>query len=161
MKRPLVIINTIGIVLIIGYLSYLGFNAFRSGYPWALLCYNCKSCNAACILGIDPQGFITAAYANDPDIYIYATNIRISLQEAYDRDPGMTMIADDDIITVREALTKRGIPPQTEIITYRMRARDAAKYCLDCGACDKACPIRLPISSIFNHLKKHDSFGEK
>lgn len=161
MKRPLVILNTIGIVLIVGYLAYLGYNAFRSGYPWALVCYNCKSCNASCILGIDPQGFIEAAYANDPDIYIFATNIRMSLQKAYDMDPAMTLIAGNDIVTAREAIKKRGIPPQTEIITYRMRARDAAKFCLDCGACDKACTIKLPISSIFQYLKKHNKFGEK
>ena len=161
MKRKLVIINVIGVTLIVGYLAYLAFNAFRSGYPWALICYNCKQCNASCILGIDPQGFIASAYANDPDIYIYATNIRMTLQKAYNTDPGMTLKAGNDTITAQEALKLRNIPPETEIITYRMRARDAAKICLDCGACDKACPITLPVSSIINHLKKHDSFEEK
>ncbi len=161
MKRKLVIINTIGIVLIVGYLAYLAFGAFRSGYPWSLVCYNCKQCNASCILGMDPQGFIESAYANDADIYMYATNIRMTLQKAYDIDPGMTLKAGNDTITAREALESRGIPPEAEIITYRMRARDAAKICLDCGACDKSCPIKLPVSSIIRHLKQHDSFGSE
>lgn len=159
MKQKLVIINTIGIVLIVGYLAYLAFDAFRSGFPWALVCYNCKKCNESCILGIDPQGFIESAYADDADIYIYATNIRMTLGKAFSIDPAMVLIADDDMITAREALEKRGISPETEIITYRMRARDVAKICLDCGACDRSCPIKLPISSIFKYLKKHDSFG--
>ena len=161
MKRKLVIINSVGAIIILAYLALLGVNAFKSGYPWSVLCYNCKRCNPVCVLGIDPQGFIAAAYSSDPNVYIYTTNVRLKMHDAMDIDPGMEIIANGEKTTPAAALGKKGLDPDMEVISYRVRARDAAVFCLDCGACEKACPLSLPISTIARDLKKDGVFRGK
>lgn len=161
MKRTLIIINSIGVIIILVYLALLYLNAFGSGYPWSVLCYNCKRCNPVCVLGIDPQGFIAAAYSSDPDVYIYATNIKMRLSDAARIDTAMEIIVNGEKTTSARALGEGRVDTDTEIVSYRMKAHDAAAFCLDCGSCERACPLSLPISVIARDLKNDGAFRGK
>lgn len=154
-------VNACGIVLAVGFLIYLCANALYSGYPWSLICYYCKKCNAPCVVGIDPQGFITSSYSNDPNVSMYVTNGRLPLGRAMEVDPSMVVQAEDGRKLSAAVMKGSGVDPGREVLTYRMRAKDAAQLCLSCGACEKACPIGLPISAIVKDLREHGAFRGK
>jgi len=111
-------------------------------------------------LGIDAQGFISAVNANDPDIYILATNVRMSAKKAYDTDPGIILMLNRKKISVKDALGQSLVQPDTEVVTFKMKAKDAAKVCIDCTACEKICPLHLPLLKIIKDLKKDGKFSE-
>ncbi len=146
-------INIFLFTAIVFYLGFIGARAFFSGYPFSLICYNCKSCDSICVIGIDPQGFMAASVADDPDIYIYVTNYRIYAGEAEKLDPDMIIQCNDKKIKVSAALNEGLISRDTEIITYKMKAKDAAKVCIECAACERVCPVKLPILDVIKGLK--------
>lgn len=133
-------------------------NATLARHPWAITCYNCKACNLRCPLGIDPSGYVTAALTGNPDHMMYATNIRISLDEANKVDPEMLINYQENFMTAHKALFGLGLSAETEIRVHKMRAKDAAKYDLLCGNCQKTCPINLPIEDIIRDLREDGSF---
>ncbi|MEN6438798.1 MAG: hypothetical protein ABFD97_09460 [Syntrophobacter sp.] len=128
-------------------------NALASRQPWVLFCYKCKACDSSCILGIDPQGFVDAALAGDPRVYIYATNVRLRLSKAAAIDPNMVIVTDGGKVTARAALNELRIDPATEIVTYQVQARNAAQFCVRCGACERSCVLGLPLLRAINQLR--------
>lgn len=161
MKKFFLYINIACYVLIAGFLATTIVTAMQSGYPWTLTCYNCMLCRRICPLGLDPYGFVSAAITNDPDLYIAATNVRMRLGEAYNLDPQMLLRRKDGRTeTVRQMLC-RGVMHDREITAYKMKVKDAARFCLLCGSCDKACPIKLPVISIVKDLQDDGKFNRK
>jgi L-lactate utilization protein LutB len=158
MKKVFVRINTVFYVLIICFLGVPVITCLQSGYPWTLTCYNCVLCRQACPLGIDPHGFIMAAMTNDPELYIGASNIRLRVGEAFDLDPQMELKIGGGEITAAKAL-EHGVARSKEVVTSKMRAKDAAKYCPLCGNCAKKCPIKLPVLKIIEDLKDDGKFN--
>ena len=148
--------NVILTLVIVALLLGPGGGAIRSGYPFSLLCYNCKACDSSCVLGIDPQGFITSSQSGDPDMYILASNIRLNAAEALARDPGMVITVKGRHITIRQAVESGAITTCDEVMSYRMRARDAAHYCVLCAACEKVCPLSLPLLWIIRDLRNQE-----
>ncbi len=132
-------------------------NALMSRQPWVLFCYKCKACDSSCILGIDPQGFVDAALAGDPRIYIYATNVRLRLSKAADIDPDMIVVAEGRKVTARAALSELHISPAAEVPTYQVRARDAARFCVLCGACERSCVLGLPLLRAIGQLREQEA----
>ena len=61
-------------------------------------------------------------------------------------------------MTARKALLGLGLSAETEIRVHKMKAKDAAKYDLLCGNCQKTCPINLPIEDIIRDLREDGSF---
>lgn len=158
MKKTYLYVNVCCYLCIAGYLAVCAATALRSGYPWAMTCYNCVSCRQICPLGIDPYGFISAAITNDPDIYVPATNIRMTLGQALDLDPGMTLrLSDKTLVTARE-LARTEPDRSREVTTFRIKVKDAAAFCPLCGNCDRVCPIKLPVLSIIEELKYDAKF---
>ncbi len=149
-------INIFLITIIIVYLGFIGVRAFQSGYPFALICYNCKACDSVCVLGIDPQGFMAASVSNDPNIYIYVTNFRIHAGEAEKMDPDMIIQWNGENISVSSALSRGLVNIDTEVMTFKMRAKDAAAICIECAACERVCPVKLPILDVIRGLKNID-----
>lgn len=146
-------------LLLTVFLGLLGGHALANRQPWALTCYNCKACTAACVLGIDPQGFVAAQLANDPDLPIYATNIRLSVQKAQALDPDLEITREGRHLTLRQAVAQFGLRPSDEVVTYRMKARHAAALCLECAACEKACVLELPLLRAIRQLKTQNPTG--
>jgi len=151
-------INTVTAVFLATILMVMIVNAALTRHPWAITCYNCKACNSECPLGLDPSGYVTVALTANPDYMMYATKVRISLEEAYQVDPGMIINHRGRLLTSQKALTEAGLSPKTEVRVYKMRAKDAAKYDLLCGNCQKTCPINLPIEEIIRDLRKNGRF---
>lgn len=120
-------------------------NALASRQPWTLFCYKCKACNSSCILGIDPQGFVDATLAGDPRVYIYATNVRLKLSQAAAIDPNMVIVTGGKTATAYAALHEMHRSPASEVTTYQVQARDAARFCIRCGACERYCVLGLPL----------------
>ena len=158
MKKIFLRINTICYVAIAGFLAVAVVTSLSSGYPWAITCYNCLLCRQTCPLGIDPYGFVTAASANDPNLYIEATNIRLKLEEAVDIDNNMVLSVGKTKLTTRQAVTQ-GIPADTEVTVFKMKVKDAARLCPLCGNCEKPCPIDLPIMEIIEDLRDDGAFN--
>jgi len=154
MKRRLVFVNAAAIGIVLGVLAAIGVNALRAREPWTLSCYACKNCTATCPLGIDPQGFVTAALAGRGDVYVYATNIRVSAANALALDPKMIVSAGDRRMTAEEATQRLRLRGDAELMTYRMQARHAAGFCLRCGACEKSCVLKLPLLRAIERLRE-------
>lgn len=152
-------INAVTAALLATILMVMMGNATLARHPWAITCYNCKACNLKCPLGIDPSGYVTAALTANPDHMMFATNIGISLKEAAEVDPEMTINHNGTIATARKALFELELPEETEIRVHKMKARDAAAYDLLCSNCQKTCPIDLPIEDIIRDLREDGMFG--
>ncbi|MEN6436952.1 MAG: hypothetical protein ABFD97_00035 [Syntrophobacter sp.] len=153
MKRTLIKLNTTMMVVLVLFLLAIVANALASRQPWVLFCYKCKACNSSCILGIDPQGFVDAALAGDPHVYIYATNVKLQLSKAAAIDPDMIVTAAGKKVSARAALDELHISPATEVVTYQVQARHAAGFCFRCGACERACVLGLPLLREISQLR--------
>jgi len=151
-------INAITAAFLATVLIVMIVNATLARHPWAITCYNCKACNLRCPLGLDPSGYVTAALTANPDHMMYATNIRISLDEANTVDPEMLINYKGNLMTARKALFGLGLSAETEIRVHKMKAKDAAKYDLLCGNCQATCPINLPIEDIIRDLREDGGF---
>ncbi|MEA3255200.1 MAG: hypothetical protein U9Q22_05150 [Candidatus Altiarchaeota archaeon] len=137
-------------------------NAFTSGHPWALTCYQCKACNLKCPLGYDVSVYVAAAVTDNPNLYMSASNLQLTLEEAYGTDPNMqvskTYMADNETMTAREAYNK--YPKDTVVWVRKLRVKDAAKYDPLDGACDPMCPVGLKVTDIIRDLKDDGEFGD-
>jgi hypothetical protein len=156
MKRSLMKFNVAIMGALLLFVLAMVANSLASRQPWVLCCYKCKACNSSCLLGIDPQGFVDAALSGDPRIYIYTTNVRLRLSKAAAIDPDMVVTAADKQVSARVALNDLHIAPETEIITYRVQARNAAEFCIRCGACERSCVLGLPLLRQINELRNSD-----
>ncbi|HYG70568.1 MAG TPA: hypothetical protein VD838_23040 [Anaeromyxobacteraceae bacterium] len=151
MRRALVIVNAVAVCATLGYLGWLLTDAIRARQPWVVTCYDCKACTARCVLGLDPQGFVAAALAGSGDVYVYATNVRLSARRALELDPDMLVTVGDYHPTAREAAAELGL--DAELVTFKLKARDAARFCFRCGACEKGCVLRLPLLRVITQLR--------
>lgn len=87
-----------------------------------------------------------------------ATNIRLRLSEAAEVDPDMMVsIRGEEDLKAERALAN-GSSKDSEITTARMKAKDAAQYCLLCAKCEKSCPVKLPIMNIIEDLRANGKF---
>jgi len=157
MKRSLVIFNSAILSILVLYLLAFIANPLASRQPWVLFCYKCKACNSSCILGIDPQGFVDAALAGDPRVYIYATNVRLRLSKAAAIDPNMVIMVADKKVAAHVALNELHFAPDTEVVTYQVQARNAAQFCIRCGACERSCVLGLPLLREINQLRDQEA----
>ena len=128
-------INLLGYLLIITFIVIIIFKAVAFGHPWSLSCYVCKKCNSSCILGIDPSQLLLAANLNDSNMIIKFKKQDFKLNEALKE----SLLTKDDII-----------------LTNKLRAKDAAKFCIKCKACSKICPFNLPITEVVKELEKNN-----
>jgi hypothetical protein len=119
MKKSILLINIVCHGVIIGFLFIFVVNGLVTGYPWTLTCYNCNICRLACPLGIDPHGFITSALSNDPDLYITADHIRLTLGDAVNLDPEMVLNIDTEKIRAGEAKA-RGMRSDREVVVMHI-----------------------------------------
>jgi len=148
-------INISAYVIIILFLVGIVFKAITFGHPWSLSCYVCKKCTSACIVGIDPSQLLLAANLNDPNLYITVDNLRIKAKDACTIDSSMMVTYNSSDYKLSEAL-KRGVFKEEDFIfTKKMKAKDAAKFCIKCRACTKICPFNLPIIEVVNELSAH------
>jgi L-lactate utilization protein LutB len=150
--------NAIAFVLIASVLALFSYTALSSGHPWALTCYQCRACNLNCPLGYDVASFVTAAATGNPNLYMTAGNLQLTLKEAYETDPEMVVEIKGDMMTSREAIER--YPDKTVVEVRKLRAKDAAKYDPLEGACEPLCPIKLPITDIIRDLKDDGEFNE-
>lgn len=157
MKRSLVILNAGIVSVMVLYLLAFIANPLALRQPWVLFCYKCKACNSSCVLGIDPQGFVDAALAGDPRVYIYATNVRLRLSKAAIIDPNMVIMVANKKVTAHVALNELHVAPNTEVVTYQVQARNAAQFCIRCGACERACVLGLPLLREINQLRDQEA----
>ncbi len=157
MKQSLARFNAAVIGALVLFVLTIVANSLASRQPWVLSCYKCKTCNSSCILGIDPQGFVDAALANDPRVYIYTTNVRLRLARAVEIDPDMIVIAGGKRVAAHAALEDMRILPETEVVTYRVQARNAAQFCIKCGACERSCVLGLPLLRLINQMRDQES----
>ncbi len=156
MNRSLVRFNAAIMGILALFLLAIVANSLASRQPWVLSCYKCKACNSSCILGIDPQGFIDAALAGDPRIYIYTTNVKQRLSKAVAIDPDMVIMVAGKKVTAHAALNDLRIAPDTEVATYQVQARNAAQFCIRCGACERSCVLGLPLLRIISQLRERE-----
>jgi len=132
-------------------------SAFTSGHPWALTCYQCKACNLNCPLGYDVSMYVAAAATDNPDLYMSASNLQLTLEEAYRTDPEMIVEVDDKTMTAEEAYMEYS--NDTVVWARKLRVKDAAKFDPLCGACEPMCPVKLPITNAIRDLKENGRFG--
>jgi len=140
-------------------LASIVINAFISGHPWALTCYQCKACNLRCPLGYDVSLYVEAAATNNPDLYMSASNLQLTLGEAYETDPDMIVEIDGKKMTANDAYNSNRYPNNTIVYVRRLRVKDAAKFDPLDGICDAMCPINLHITKIIRDLKEDGKFG--
>jgi len=152
--RQINVLTFVGIALIMGTLVI---TAFQSGHPWSLTCYQCRACNLKCPLGYDVARFVSAAYSNDPDLYMDAQNLQLRLDAAYETDPNMVVEIEGNTMTAEEAHKK--YPGNMIVYVRKLRVKDAAKFDPLDGACETTCPIDLPITNIIRDLKEDGVFG--
>jgi ferredoxin len=131
-------------------------NAFTSGHPWALTCYQCKACNLKCPLGYDVSVYVAAAATDNPDLYMSASNLQLTLEEAYGTDPDMIVEVEGNRTTANEAHTM--YPGDTIVWARKLRVRDAAKFDPLEGACESMCPVTLQITNVIRDLKEDGKF---
>ncbi|CCK79458.1 MULTISPECIES: hypothetical protein [Desulfobacula] len=158
MKKKFLYINVFCYLCIAAFLAATIGTSLKSGYPWAMTCYNCVLGRQICPLGIDPYGFISAAITNDPEIYVSATNIRMKLGKALDIDPNMTLILPDKSLVTAQTLSLTQKDLDYEVTTHKIKVKDAATFCPLCGNCDRVCPINLPVLKIIEDLKDDGKF---
>ena len=149
-------INLLGYLLIITFIVIIIFKAVAFGHPWSLSCYVCKKCNSSCILGIDPSQLLLAANLNDSNLYITANNIRIKANDALVVDSNMIIKFKKQDFKLNEALKESLLTKDDIILTNKLRAKDAAKFCIKCKACSKICPFNLPITEVIKELEKNN-----
>ncbi|MBD3388001.1 MAG: hypothetical protein GF416_03035 [Candidatus Altiarchaeales archaeon] len=150
--------NVVAFFVIAAILALFAYTAYSSGHPWSLTCYQCRACNLNCPLGYDVAKFVVAAAVDDPDIYMSARNLQLRLDEAYSTDPDMTVEVDGERMTAGEAIERFG---EGLVVEVRMlRVKDAAKYDPLEGACERSCPIELPITDTIRDLKEDGVFNE-
>lgn len=159
MKRSFLYLNVACYLAIGVFLAMTVATALESGYPWAVTCYNCMRCRRVCPLGFDPNGFVSAAIADDPHIYISATNVRLQLTEAFALDTSMLLRHVDGRVRTADQWDRLGLRRDTELTVERMQARHAARFCPLCGSCDKSCPIGLPVTKIIEDLRDDGTFN--
>ncbi len=153
MRRSLIVFNSAIVCTLVLFLLAFIANPLVARQPWVLFCYKCKACNSSCILGIDPQGFVDAALAGDARVYIYATNVRLQLSKAAAIDPDMVIMVANEKVPAHVALNELHIAPNTEVVTYQVQARNAAQFCILCGACERSCVLGLPLLREINQLR--------
>lgn len=151
--------NIVCYLFLAGFLLLFPVLSFVSGYPWVLNCYNCSSCSRSCVLGINPQGFVAAAATNNPQLLMTVTNVRMKLEEAASRDLQMIIAMPDGTRMTAERAIEIGMPSDADIMSVRMTARDAARYCLLCSNCEKDCPVNLKLMNIIKDLKDDEKFN--
>ncbi len=135
-------------------------NAFTSGHPWALTCYQCKACSLNCPLGYDVSVYVAAAVTDNPDLYMGASNLQLTLEEAHRTDPDMLVskeYGEDETMTAREAYDKYA--NDTVVWVKKLRVKDAAKFDPLDGACDPMCPVGLRVTDVIRDLKEDGVFG--
>lgn len=135
-------------------------NAFTSGHPWALTCYQCKACSLNCPLGYDVSVYVAAAVTDNPDLYMSASNLQLTLEEAHRTDPDMLVskeYGEDETMTAREAYNKYA--NDTVVWVKKLRVKDAAKFDPLDGACDPMCPVGLRVTDVIRDLKEDGVFG--
>ncbi len=159
MKRYFLYFNIGAYCSAIAFLGIFPVNAFLTGYPWAITCYNCNICRLACPIGIDPHGFIVAALTNDPDYYISTSHLRLGLAQAQALDKDMPVSAGKLTMKAGKML-ESGVDAEREVNAVAMKAKHVAKFCFLCGNCARRCPIKLPIMDIAEDLAKDGGFGE-
>ena len=111
-----------------------------------------KKCTSACIYGIDSSQLLLAANLNDPELYISVTNVRLSAKDALAVDENMIVTYKSHQYRLSEAIKRDVIKPDDIVLTHKLRASDAAKFCIKCRACQKICPLELPIIEVINEL---------
>jgi L-lactate utilization protein LutB len=151
--------NIICYLFLAGFLLLFPVLSIVSGYPWALNCYNCSSCSRSCVLGINPTGFISAATTNNPQLVMAVSNVRMKLGEAARLDPEMVIATSDGAQMTAEGAIAVGMLSDMEIMSVKMKAQDAARYCLLCGNCEKDCPVNLTLMNIIKDLKDDGKFN--
>jgi predicted aldo/keto reductase-like oxidoreductase len=149
--------NVIAFVVIAAVLALFSYTAVSSGHPWAITCYQCRACNLNCPLGYDVASYLTAATTDNPDLYMTAKNLQITLGEALKTDPKMTVEVNGSVMTSLEAA--KTYSNDTVVNVMRLRAKDAAKFDPVEGACERSCPINLPITDVIRDLKKNGGFS--
>lgn len=127
--------------------------SFRN--PWTASCYSCKKCTSVCILGIDPSQFLTAANLNAPNLYIAVNNLRMKASDAADLDSNMNITFNKKELSLSEAFAKKMVTREDIIFTSKLRAKDAAKFCIKCKSCSNLCPLNLPIVEVVKKLEKN------
>jgi ferredoxin len=131
-------------------------NAFYSGHLWALTCYQCKACSLKCPVGYDVSVYVAAASTDNPNLYMSASNLQLTLEEAYAADPNMIIELGNKTMTSREAYDEYS--NDTTVWARKLRVKDAAKFDPLDGSCDTMCPVRLPITNAIRDLKEDGRF---
>jgi ferredoxin len=139
-------------------LASIVLNAFTSAHPWALTCYQCKACNLNCPLGYDVSVYVAAAATNNPNLYMSASNLQLTLEEAYITDPEMILEVGGERMTAEAA--HREYENDTIVLARKLRVKDAAKFDPLDGACDSMCPVKLTITNAIRDLKEDGKFGD-
>lgn len=139
----------------------------QSGHPWALTCYQCRACNINCPLGYDVASYVAAAATNNPNLYMRATKLQLTLKESYITDKNMIIEVNGETMTAEEAV-ERGHPLDKVVWVRMLRAKDAAKFDPLCANCESyvvenktitPCPINLPITNVIRDLKDDGELG--
>ena len=140
-------------------LGALVFTGFQSGHPWTLTCYQCKACSLKCPLGYDVSVYVAASATNNPDLYMSAKNLQLTLKEAYETDREMIVEIDGEQMSADEAYNNKEFNQDTVVWARKLRVKDAAKFDPLCGFCDGMCPIKLPLTEVIRDLKSDGVFN--
>lgn len=158
--------NVAAFIALGGFVGGLGVTTQVSGHPDAIICYECRACVKDCPGNFDPAGFVLAARINNPDREMLAeidieeykmlTDDEITLEQLYDLDPLIQVYVKEK---EQPQLVKNVIGKgYTLEKTYKMKAKDVAKFCLLCGLCSKNCPVNIEITDYTMDLMINDRF---